>query len=132
MSLRVVLALLAAGTVGAAALRGAEGAAAAPGYVIRLFNIDDYATAEVNGRHALSCAYRQTCAEAIDAYLRRGANRIVIRFGNRSSGYTWGYELRQGKRRLAGASCGRVRKQSCGPGEPMGIYKVVQRDLVVP
>ena len=48
-----------------------------------------------------------------------------IEFSNKYSGYTWGYALKQDGKQVAGGSCGKVGRKSCGPGSPEGVYKTV-------
>ena len=65
------------------------------------------AVAYVNGRKVLTCGYRKSCAKGIDPYLRSGRNTVRIEFSNKSSGYSWGYALKQDGR----AGGGRIVRQ---------------------
>jgi hypothetical protein len=110
-------------------LPGPAMAAAAQGYTLHLFNIDDYAVASVNGRRVMTCGYKKTCSKSLDRYLRQGPNTIKIKFGNKSSGYSWGYAIKQNGRGVAQGSCGRAGRRSCAPGQPRGIFKTVVERL---
>ena len=101
-------------------------------FTLTLLNIDDYATGYVNGRAVLRCTYKQTCSTGIDRYLRRGGNHIRLEFGNKSSGYAWGYALNQGSRTLAREACGRSGRTSCSRIPATGVFKVIQLTLDVP
>ena len=106
-------------------------AAVDEGYTLEIFNTDDSAVAYVNGRKVLTCGYRKSCAKGLDPYLRSGGNTVQIEFSNKSSGYSWGYALKQDGKQVAGGSCGRAGRQSCGPGTPEGVYKTVVRRLEI-
>ena len=101
------------------------------GYTLEIFNTDDSAVAYVNGRKVLTCGYRKSCAKGIDPYLRSGRNTVRIEFSNKSSGYSWGYALKQDGRQVAGGSCGKAGRQSCGPGAPEGVYKTIVKRLEI-
>jgi hypothetical protein len=101
------------------------------GYTLEIFNTDDSAVAYVNGRKVLTCGYRKSCAKGIDPYLRSGRNTVRIEFSNKSSGYSWGYALKQDGKQVAGGSCGKAGRQSCGPGTPEGVYKTVVKRLEI-
>lgn len=100
-------------------------------YILKLSNIDDTATAYVNGRQVGRCKYNKICSITLDPYLVKGKNKLKIDYRNRSSGYTWGYQLSQDGKVVASGKCGKVRKVSCGPGEPVGTFKVISKVITV-
>lgn len=127
-----VLLMLGWSMAGAVPGRPASAADRPTVYVLELHNVDDQATAYINGQKVMSCPYRNRCARRIDPYLKRGRNLLRIEFANRSSGYAWGYTLTRYGERIAGGECGRVGRESCGPTPKVGVFKVVTRRIEMP
>jgi hypothetical protein len=63
-------------------------------WTIRLYNIDDFAAAAVNGSQILSANYRQDTGWVdITSNMRGGDNGLQFGLYNQSGGYTWGFSV---------------------------------------
>lgn len=62
---------------------------------LRVFNVDDVATATINGTQVLSARYRDdTGFVNLTDRCTPGANQVGFQLDNLGSGYTWGFEMR--------------------------------------
>jgi hypothetical protein len=97
-------------------------------YELKLFNVDDYAVAYVNGSRVDRCIYGQNCDISLDRYLNKGSNTIKIEYINDRGGMTWGYALFKGDKEVSRESCGIMGVQGCNGmnNVPQGIHKIVE------
>ena len=83
------------------------------GYSVRLFNVDDAMSLEVNGTTVLECAIRRqdSCyftQEQFAEHLREGENYVAVSLRNTGGPTTFGYEVWRNGVLLYAESCGYV------------------------
>ena len=86
------------------------------GYSVRLFNMDDVMSLEVNGTTVLECVlWRQDSCfftpEEFKKHLHEGENRVAVSLDNHIGPTAFGYEVRRNGVLLYAESCGYVIQQ---------------------
>ena len=89
------------------------------GYSVRLFNIDDVMSLEINGETVLECTIREqdSCyftREQFAEQLREGENYVAVSLRNTGGPATFGYEVWRNGVLLYAESCGYVQGQVRG------------------
>lgn len=88
---------------------------------IRVFNVDDVATAYVNGVQVVQRTYRQDSGLVdISNYLRAGNNTVRFTLENRGGGYTYGFEVRVNDRLVFSEQCGQAGTVGCNNNDTRG------------
>ncbi len=100
-------------------------------YSVRIYNVDDVATAYVNGKEISRTTYRNTVYKDITSILRPGKNQIRLVAENYSEGFTYGFEIGRGNETIFSFECGKINERGCGDDFRTGVVweKTVTVDL---
>jgi hypothetical protein len=90
-------------------------------YLVRIYNVDDFAGVFVNGKPVIQIGYKDTREVDITPFLRPGKNEIRFVVKNMQEKYTYGFVLFRDNKSIFRDECGIIGFSGCNGSEQTGI-----------
>lgn len=92
-----------------------------PKYRLRLFNVDDHASAMLAGQTLITCHYLKDCSVDLNPYLKKGNNSLNIQLVNDGGGYAYAWVISVDGESWKSNFCGDAGRQGCRNDSRKGV-----------